>query len=240
MLSKIALEKKEIYKVHYSKYGWVSIGELFEADFVESLCQILGKNLPWDLVTMVDGKPFIVSVEELKSKPQQFINNFINEVIQYAARHPFQYFYENLRLDEENHLFNEDLKPYVDLCANDEFVSYLKEITADESDSKIVETQITRYSAGSFLKEHTDHNNNPANQFQRYCAFVIGLTQSWSPDWGGTLHLDENDDGTYKSLTPKFNSINLFSVPRKHYVSQVSNFCPQARLSVTGWLAEEK
>ncbi len=226
------------YKEHYSKYGWVSIVDLFDDSVVDDYYQILLKELNWDLVTMVNGKPFIVPVNELKEKPAEFINQFVGGVINYAAQNPFQYFYENIRLNDENHNSNVVLKPFFELCESQEFLTYLKEVTSDESESKIVETQITRYSAGSFLKEHTDHS--PDNPYVRNSAFIIGFTKSWSADWGGNLNIFDKNYGIYRCLSPQFNSVNIFKVPRKHFVSQVSNFCPQARISISGWVANKK
>lgn len=223
------------YRDHYKKYGWVSIPNVFKEKVVENYCKIIKNINTWELVTLVNGKPFIVAVEELRNKPQEFINRFVGDIVKYASEHSFQYFYENVRLDEEYNKDNEILDPFHQLCDSSEFLDFLKTVTNDTSSGKVFETQITRFSAGSFLKEHTDHN--PENPYDRKFAFVIGLTNSWKPDWGGLLNIIEDEDNLYQSLIPQFNNINIFKVPRQHFVSQVSNFCPQSRISISGWVA---
>ena len=72
---------------------------------------------------------------------------------------------------------------------------------------------------------------------RRKAAFVFGLTPQWRPEWGGLLLFHEPGQIEISGLVPQFNTLDLFSVPRFHSVSQVTRAAPRRRYCVTGWLA---
>jgi Rps23 Pro-64 3,4-dihydroxylase Tpa1-like proline 4-hydroxylase len=65
---------------------------------------------------------------------------------------------------------------------------------------------------------------------------VYGLTHDWQAEWGGLLLFHDAGGDIERGYTPRFNSLNIFSVPQLHSVSYVSRVAPEPRLSVTGWL----
>lgn len=95
----------------------------------------------------------------------------------------------------------------------------------------LIDAQATSYSAGHFLTEHDD---NVAGK-NRLAAYVLSLAPDWRPEWGGTLCFPDAS-GRIEGLLPGFNTLMLFRVPQRHFVSEVASFAPRARLSVTGWL----
>lgn len=66
--------------------------------------------------------------------------------------------------------------------------------------------------------------------------YVLNLTRIWRPDWGGTLHFMEQDGRVTETVTPKFNTLTLFTVPALHYVAPVAPYAIAERYSITGWL----
>jgi hypothetical protein len=97
----------------------------------------------------------------------------------------------------------------------------------------------SRYSSGSFLSPHHDHQNGDI-------GFVLQLTKDWKPQWGGLLHFLDKE--TLRSVegteVPTFNTLTLFNIPddggRWHYVSHVIPGLAESRLAVTGWFIKEK
>ncbi|MGD9340746.1 MAG: 2OG-Fe(II) oxygenase family protein, partial [Chromatiales bacterium] len=62
-----------------------------------------------------------------------------------------------------------------------------------------------------------------------------GLSRNWQNEWGGLLHFLGGDDRVEDVLAPEFNTISLFRVPQRHFVSQVAAFAGEQRISITGW-----
>ncbi|MFD1789097.1 2OG-Fe(II) oxygenase family protein, partial [Sphingomonas floccifaciens] len=61
------------------------------------------------------------------------------------------------------------------------------------------------------------------------------LTPQWRPEWGGLL-LFHDDREVAHGFVPGFNTLNLFRVPQRHSVSEVTRAAPHRRYSITGWL----
>jgi SM-20-related protein len=92
----------------------------------------------------------------------------------------------------------------------------------------------TRYRAGHFLTQHDD-GQDP----MRLAAFTLSLSSGWREEWGGLLHLTDENGGIERTFVPEFNSLVLFNVPRNHFVSEVASTAPGPRLTISGWLLRE-
>lgn len=91
----------------------------------------------------------------------------------------------------------------------------------------------SRYDQGCFLGPHTDAKNGRV-------AVSLSLTKSWSPDFGGLLHvMPELDSDLGSVAVPTFNSMVAFTIPnevgRLHFVSHVAPGVMRPRLAVSGW-----
>jgi SM-20-related protein len=88
----------------------------------------------------------------------------------------------------------------------------------------------SKYSPGSFLSPHHDSGNGRA-------AFVINLTRSWLPQWGGLLMFLNDDWRTVRRVcTPAFNTLCLFALPGDRQVPHlVTQVVAHQRLAFTGW-----
>ena len=92
--------------------------------------------------------------------------------------------------------------------------------------------QATRYRPGHFLNQHDDGNGR-----NRLVAYVLNMTPSWRPDWGGALLFSDRPGHISEGYLPAFNALNLFSVPQEHMVGFVAPFAGAARYSITGWFS---
>ena len=99
-------------------------------------------------------------------------------------------------------------------------------------DISFTDGQATAYGPGDFLTCHDDDVEGA----HRRAAYVFGLTRQWRPEWGGLLLFHDDEDRTVAGHVPRFNTLDLFSVPRRHSVSLVTPAAPVRRYAVTGWL----
>lgn len=106
----------------------------------------------------------------------------------------------------------------------------MRDITRSESIT-YADMQATRYSKGHFLTEHDDNVQGK----NRIAAYVLNLTPKWRNDWGGALVFPNKNIPGGQLFYPKFNALNIFSVPQKHSVSYVTPFAGEHRYSITGW-----
>ena len=82
------------------------------------------------------------------------------------------------------------------------------------------------------MRKHTDQTDKE----NRVAAYVINFTPQWNNDWGGLLHILDDQQNILDILEPQFNSITFFKVPKLHYVSQIANYARGHRYTVTGWM----
>jgi SM-20-related protein len=244
VFSKETIDSFAAYRQHYSEHGWVSIGNFFAPDAAMQLSalveQATAQQSLWSMATLVQGKAFVSKMNDYLNEPPQVRSYFIAELLRYAQQNDFQYFYEYIRLIGEEEQVPPILQAMADLMAATDVVDMLKAIVGLDEQVNI-DAQLTRYRAGHFLKQHNDEITGDAKTGaaqQRKVAYILGLSQDWQADWGGLLHIKNDQDQIIKSFTPAFNTITLFKVPTAHFVSQVSNYCPASRFSIAGWIKE--
>ena len=63
----------------------------------------------------------------------------------------------------------------------------------------------------------------------RLAAFTLSLSSGWREEWGGLLHLTDENGGIERTLVPEFNSLVLFNVPRNHLRIGSCLNCPRAQ-----------
>ena len=94
---------------------------------------------------------------------------------------------------------------------------------------------ISSYERGCFLAPHSDEFPPPAPCM----AFVLGLTEKWSPHWGGLTHIAGKDPLASTAILPKYNSLVLFKIPTWHMVTEVAQCAPHNRVVYSGWISAE-
>lgn len=149
------------------------------------------------------------------------------------ARDGFQFIFDRWRVDVggvPSPLAPEPLAELHRRFNSEAFLAYARALTGDDRIA-YVDAQATRYLPGHFLNRHTDQLDRAG----RLYAYVLNLCPTWRIEWGGLLQfLDDAGDVT-ETLTPGFNTLNLFKVPQGHAVSMVAPFAGAPRLSITGW-----
>ena len=104
----------------------------------------------------------------------------------------------------------------------------------DQENDYIEEPQVTMYSSGCFLGQHTDGVGD------RQVAFIANFTRNWQPDFGGCLTVLSK--GKWEVIPPTFNSLVLMNVRSAncHYVSQVASWVKHRRTAITGWFGRRQ
>lgn len=158
----------------------------------------------------------------------------LDEEVYRRARTGFQYRYEALRVPEDEDELDERsdaLTDFATLMSSEPMLAVLRVITGCE-DISFSDGHATCYGPGDFL---TCHDDDVAGKDRR-AAYVFGLTRNWRPEWGGLLLFHDREERTVAGHVPRFNTLDLFSVPQPHSVSLVSPAAPFRRYAVTGWL----
>lgn len=157
----------------------------------------------------------------------------IEREIYERARDGFQYSYAALRVPQQGEQSGDPvLEAIAELMKSPDVVGFLEAVTG-VPEPYFVDGQVTAYGTGDFLTGHDDDVQGS----RRKSAFVFGLTPQWRPEWGGLLLFHEPGQIEISGMVPQFNTLDLFSVPRFHSVSQVTRAAPRRRYCVTGWLA---
>ena len=112
-----------------------------------------------------------------------------------------------------------------------EFLDTIRAVTGD-AQIAFADAQATRFDPGHFL---TCHDDAIAGKNRRV-AFVLSLSPSWRPDWGGALQFFDPAGNVEEAFTPTYNALSLFGVPMDHSVGVVAPFAGAPRYSISGWL----
>lgn len=112
------------------------------------------------------------------------------------------------------------------------FLSAMRAITGFAMIAR-ADAQATLFAPGHFLPLHHDSHDGQG----RLVAYVLNLPiDDWRPDWGGQLAFYNEEGDIERAYHPRFNTLNLFAVPRPHAVTPVAACAPEGRFAITGWL----
>ena len=210
----------------------VQIPDFLNPDIANSLRLCLLNDTPWDLTFFEGGKGNKLTPKDIAEMSDQDISEKINGIINCSPTE-YQFLYDSYMIvtaylegRNQGHLLHQ----FLEAINSPTFLDVMKRLTSDPSLLKL-DSQGTRYAKGHFLKEHIDADSNEGRRF----AYVLNLSKNWKPDWGGLLHFN-NEDIVIDTLMPKFNSMSIFEVPQKHFVSSVTGFAGEHRISLTGWM----
>lgn len=239
MLSKQTIDNLVNYQQHYAEHGWVRMTNYFDEEVIRGFSQAISTLKDdvqkWQLATLVQGQPFKACVNKYLGQPPQVRSHFIAELLRYAQQNDFQYFYEFIRVVSEKDQAPVECQGMSEVMSSESHLQTLKDLVKDQSITQI-DTQLTGYKSGHFLKRHSDDGYKAART--RKVAYVLSMSDQWQADWGGLLHLQNDQNQIEQTFVPTYNTMILFTVPTSHFVSQVTNFCPNTRFSLTGWLWE--
>lgn len=220
----------EIYSSYLLNNNHLRISNFLNDGFAKRISICLEQEIDWGLACRIDGTPKAYQntndldqldsdvLHKLKSQlgvEFQFIYNTYMMVTAYIEKR------------DPNHYLNRILE----WLNSPSVITYFKHLTGNESVKKI-NAQATRYLPGHFLTQHNDENLKEG----RLYAYVMGFSKKWNPDWGGLLHILDENKNIIKTFIPEYNSLSIFKVPQNHFVSLVSPFAKSERLAITGWL----
>lgn len=213
------------------EYGYASITNFLEVDFADKLYQCLLNDVNWGISCNVDGEAQVIlnknDINELDLSLQEKIKQLHN-------KDQFQFIY-NTYMMVTAYIEKRDpglyLHRFLEWLNSHSTIDYFRRLTGNNKFIKL-SAQATRYLPGHYLTKHSDIHSGEGRQY----AYIIGLTKEWSADWGGLLHIMDDKGNIVRTFIPQFNTLNIFKVPRDHFVSYVSPLAKQPRLSITGWL----
>ena len=120
-----------------------------------------------------------------------------------------------------------------------EMLSFLSDLSG-RTISSTSENFSSWYRKGDFLSAHHDDGNGQI-------GVVLDFAKNWNPVFGGNLFILEDDWITCKKvITPKFNNLKVFDIPKEkkgvpHFVSTVladsdlDQFPERKRIAFGGW-----
>ena len=200
------------------------------------LADYLRQSERWRHLLNIGDRTWEVPSVDWDALPDDKRNEVVSAVDD-AAAYDFQYQYDTIRVPDaaaERERSNTLLDQFAQFLSSAAALEALMRLTGAK-DLRFADCQATRYRPGDFL---TPHNDEVEGMHRKY-AYVLNLTDSWLPRWGGLLHFVDSDGGIEETITPRFNALSLFEVGKSHYVSQVASYAPVPRISVTGWLRTE-
>ncbi|WP_419571050.1 2OG-Fe(II) oxygenase [Rheinheimera sp.] len=227
---------KEELKQQLAQSGVISIPGILQLDVANGIRKEM-EQLPWQTAFVEHGKAVKKDMRTLSAVERQ---QLFQHILASARTEQYQFCYDTYMLIT-NYLQNTNpqslLHFFVEQICHPEVLQFVRDLTGRQDIIK-ADGQASRYLPGHFLKRHND-DGTPSQQ-QRIVAYTISFSQNWQADWGGLLHLQDKDLRVTQSLTPEFNTMNIFTVPRDHFVSQVASYCPEPRLSIVGWFRTDR
>lgn len=211
--------------------GRVRIGRLFERGAPE-LYGFLESSSEWVQLVNHQTGAHEISWKDWR-RPGASCRSDLEPDIFDRARDGFQYCYAAQRIPTaEEKSENPVVKAISNLMHSEAMLVMLERITGVIS-PVFTDGQVTAYGEGDFLTGHDDD----LAESGRKVAFVLGMTPQWRLEWGGLLLFHEPTQVDFAGLIPGFNTLDLFSIPRYHSVSLVTQAAPRRRFSITGWLS---
>ena len=213
--------------------GFVHIPDFLAGDSAARLHAMLRERQDWrQVVSSASGAVELDRETRAAMAPEQ--RQALDDAVYAQARSGFQFRFETIRVpdaDEARAASDDPLAALAQWLSEGEARAFLREVTG-AADIAFADAQGTAYSPGDFLTGHDDSIEGK----DRRAAYVLGLTPVWRIEWGGLLLFHGVDGHVSRGLAPTFNSLNLFSVPIMHSVSEVTRAAAYRRYAVTGWL----
>lgn len=222
----------------YARDGVVQVPDLFEPQSADAIAQLLERATPWRLAYAdpQTGLPRMLTEAQLAAMGPS-AQEALSATIAEQARRNIGYAYNVYPLiiaylerwdpGHPIHRITEFLnsRPFLDLGGR---IIGVPGVTKTEAAA-------TLYSPGHFLTRHVDLGD----ENERRCAFTIGFSRVWEPDWGGLLVFLDDKRDIARGLTPRFNTLTLFRQDMIHSVTQVSSFAGAGRYMLSGWLRDD-
>jgi len=213
----------------FARSGRIHIANVLTDASARRVHRALEHETPWGVI-FNEGKK-VLEFETVSAADYQAM-----AIAAWGRAHSgFQYFYNHYRLFENRKMQPKSdhyLAKLVAFLTAPDFFDFIREVTGLDCISWISSTA-TLYRPLDFLTVHDDGLAGG-----KLVAYVLNLTPEWRPDWGGALQFYDRSDHIEEGYLPTFNALNLFRVPSRHSVAQVSAF-GGLRYSVSGWFGSD-
>ncbi len=217
----------------FSRTGLVSIPNVIGTACAEALYAVLRCREDWNQV--IGGETSLVELDRAtRAGMGEEQRSQLDQAVYAGARAGFQFRYETLRVSDdpvERIASADPLATFATWWSSEAVLAFLRRITGMPRIA-FADMQGTAYAPGDFL---TAHDDNVAGK-NRLAAYVLNLTPRWRVEWGGLLAFHDDGSPEVTALSPAFNRLNLFKVPRRHSVTEVTRSAAYRRYAVTGWL----
>lgn len=213
--------------------GRLQLHDFLTDDSAHSLHAAIASHSPWFVSFNEGSENFEILKDDLDRIPQPQKLRFRQQVEERASRQ-FQYlFYQYYvtEMDRRSEGVDYPLTQLQALMNSPETLDIFRALSGEPRVTD-VDVMVSRYERGHFLMQHDDSHSKR----DRVAAYVLNLTPEWRADWGGHLAFFDKIGNIERALVPRFNTLNMFTVPQEHAVQMVAPYSPKARLSVTGWL----
>ena len=232
-----ALNLKKL-RQQFGKEKNVKIPDFLETEEAEKLFDHMDRVMPedwWFFSSFVNK-----SGQGYSSKPEN-IRRFNEELPNIEER--LKYAQDGFNSGHFSYAFDRTISNHHEGCPcvecqfrthliSDEVLALIRLVTGVNV-SKPQELFMSRFLARHFLSPHHDANKGKI-------GFVLSLSKGWRPEYGGNLHIMDEDYVTLqKVVVPGFNRLTLFDIPSRdgvpHFVSHVVPMITNKRYSITGW-----
>jgi SM-20-related protein len=219
----------------YAARHRLHIPEFLAPESAQRLLTHLQSQTDWPMV--FNSGPQIYELNtDIMSQTSVHQREQLDRAIYDAASDKFQFRYRSIRISDdvqERLLSKSLLADFANFLSSEKVLDVFQKITG-RVDFNFADAQATCYIAGDFL---TSHDDAVANKNRR-AAYVMNLTPRWRAECGGLLMFHGSDGHIDEAYVPRFNALNIFTVPQIHSVSQVTPAAPAPRYAITGWLRE--
>ncbi len=220
-------------KTCYQQARRIQVKNFLTASTAADLRKALLDQTMWNLVFQLEGRHVDTDAAAFAAGSTEDRARVI-AAIHADAADKFQYFFQTVPLydlDRRGELPPGPLTAVMRFLQSEKFIEYARALCAAPEIS-FADAQATCYRPGHFLGRHDD---NVAGK-SRVAAYVLNLSDNWSPDWGGALQFFNGSGDVETAWQPRLNTLNVFQVPTDHSVSLVAPFAREPRLAITGWL----
>ena len=217
----------------FAETGIVAIPGILGEETANGLHAMLRGRDDWKQV--IGGETSLVELDRpTRAGMSEEQRNQLDQAVYAGARTGFQFRYETLRVPDgaaERSASADPLAAFAGWWSSEAVLGLLRQITGMPRIA-FADMQGTAYAPGDFL---TGHDDDVAGK-NRLAAYVLNLTPQWRTEWGGLLAFHDDFSPEVLALSPAFNRLNLFKVPRRHSVTEVTRAAAYRRYAITGWL----
>ena len=223
----------------FARDGRIQVRDLLTEETAQEVARILATQTPWGIAWQAgeEAGPKAIEAPELRANPVQRQREITEASYRSAAAGDYAFQFArypivDAYLEKWNEGSPQDL--LLEYINAPEFMDFIRQVTGMPELVK-ADAQATLYAPGQFLGKHSDSHVMEGWKV----AYVMNFApKEWKPDWGGYLNFFDEDGDIVAGFRPRFNALNMFSVPRSHGVSFVPPFAPIGRFAITGWFRD--